>query len=371
MAVIPHLPRQHKPRNTLGAMPKQPQFSPHLSPAGWVVSVPANMTGEGVRKRRYFADEKAAKKYAGELRAKYRAGQRGGVIPLELAIMAEAAAEILDPHRATIMDAAREYVAKRERDNAESLETLGERYAAAMLDGEMRWSNRYRLDMDRLPRWVGAALMGMRLNHLTPEVIADELRLHGAVSQSTIQARARYVSAIQNYAPRHRKKSDVAIMSPRQCGQMLRAAKSPGERYAVALLLWAGIRPSAEDGEISRLDWSAVGASEIYISGDVAKTKTDRHIPITPRLSRLLRGHPKRGPVVPANWRRVYARLRGAVEGIHGQQDVTRHTYASNHLAAFGDHLTKQSLGHTEGSQTLFRHYRKAVTEADGKKFFR
>jgi hypothetical protein len=352
-------------------MPKTPTFAPRNSGRkGWEVSIPGSMTQSGKQVRKFFATEKLAAQFSAELRRKYHAGQRGGIISYELAVMAESAANLLDPHGATIMDAARDFVARKEREAAQSPETFYERYMAAMLDGEMRWSDRYRLDMDRLPRWVGERIMGMRLADLTPEIIAEELKVCGAISQSTIQARARYVSAIQNYAPRHRKKSEIAIMTPRQCGQMLRAAESPAERRAVALLLWAGIRPSAEDGEITRLDWHAVGESEIYVGRSVSKTKTDRHIPITPRLHRLLRGHPKRGAVVPPNWRRVYARLRGAVEGIAGQQDVTRHTFASYYLAAYGDHAAKQAMGHTEG-RTLFRHYRKAVTEADGKRFFR
>ncbi len=100
------------------------------------------------------------------------------------------------------------------------------------------------------------------------------------------------------------------------------------------------------------------------------KTGTDRHIPITPRLRRLIKDHPQDGPVIPANWRRVYKKLRRAA-GIRREQDITRHTFASNCLAAYGEHAAKQALGHTANSSTLFRHYRAAVTEAAGKKFFR
>lgn len=32
---------------------------------------------------------------------------------------------------------------------------------------------------------------------------------------------------------------------------------------------------------------------------------------------------------------------------------------------------TKAAMGHTQGSTTLFRHYRKAVTKADAVKFFK
>lgn len=50
--------------------------------------------------------------------------------------------------------------------------------------------------------------------------------------------------------------------------------------------------------------------------------------------------------------------------------DVTRHTFASHFLAWQGEASTKNAMGHTAGSSTLFRHYRRAVTEEAGKTYF-
>ena len=344
-----------------------PKFEVLKTPSGWMVSVPGNMTTSGKRVRKFFQTPTDAEKYAAGLRRKYRDGRRGGVIPHELAVMAGTAAELLEPHGVTILEAARAFVAKVEATG--SAETLADRYDRMLVENEERWSDRYKLDMDRLPRWAGPGLMKARLCDLTPAMIEAALRANGAAAQSTLDTRRRYLSAAINYRTKHRKKSEVEIMTPRQCGQMLRACESPEERRAVALLLFAGIRPSAEDGEISRLDWEAVGEREIYLSRAVSKVG-DRHVPITPRLKRLMRGHPADGPVIPANWRRVYKRLRAAVDGMAGKQDITRHTFASHYLAAYGEAATKQAIGHTAGSSTLFRHYRAAVTEAAGKKFF-
>lgn len=348
-------------------MAKSPKFTVLPTPKGWMVSVPGNMAAGGKRVRKYFADPAEAEKFASRLRRKYRDGQRGGVISHELAIMAATAAEMLEPHGVTILDAARAFVARAEVGSAEK---FSERFDRMRLENEARWSDRYKLDMDRLPRWVGKEMMKARLCDITPAMIETALRAHGAAAQSTLDTRRRYVSAAINYRTKHRKSETIHIMTPRQCGQMLRACESPAERWAVALLLFAGIRPSAEDGEISRLDWEAVGKNEIYVSREVSKT-SDHHIPITARLRRLLQGHPAEGPVVPANWRRVYGRLRKAVDGIEGKQDITRHTFASHFLAAYGETAAKQAVGHTAGSSTLFRHYRAAVTEGDGKKYFR
>ena len=137
----------------------------------------------------------------------------------------------------------------------------------------------------------------------------------------------------------------------------------------VALLAFAGIRPDAESGEIARLDWEAVGAKEIYIAPATSKTGSDRHIEITPRLRAELKGHPASGPVLPAGWRRSWQRIRKAA-GIAGEQDILRHSYASHMLAATDEAKAKAAMGHTAGSSTLFRHYRRAVTQADGLAYF-
>ena len=348
-------------------MAKHPQFKPLLTPSGWMVSIPKSMAGSGSREKRFFKEEKHALVFAKKLSSQYHQGLRGGVIPYALALRAAEAQELLEPFELGLVEAARMLVARLKETG--SSETFQTRYDAALLANEGRWSDRYQNDMGKLPKWVGKEFMTTRLALIDEPMILAALKKGGAASQSTIDMRRRYVSAITGHRPRHHKSTTIEVLSVTQCAAMLRACESPAERRAVGLLLWAGIRPDAEGGEIVRLDWSAIGEREIYVSGAVAKTNTDRHIPLTPRLKRLIRGHDKDGPVVPANWKRVYQRLRKAA-GISGQ-DVTRHTFASNYLAAFGDAKAKQAMGHTAGSDTLFRHYRRAVTEDAGRKFFR
>lgn len=71
-------------------MPRSPNFQPVETPKGWMVSIPANMTSEGKRVRKFFPLETDAKKFGASLRTKYRTGQRGGHISHELAVMAGA-----------------------------------------------------------------------------------------------------------------------------------------------------------------------------------------------------------------------------------------------------------------------------------------
>jgi integrase len=177
------------------------------------------------------------------------------------------------------------------------------------------------------------------------------------------------ILAVLNYRERHRKSTEIKILTLTEVEAVLSHCQSPDERRVVALLAFAGIRPDAESGEIARLDWEAVGAKEIYIAPATSKTGADRHIPLTPRLRAELVGHPASGPVLPAGWRRSWQRIRKAA-GIAGEQDILRHSFASHYLAATDESKAKAAMGHTAGSSTLFRHYRRAVTQADGLAYF-
>jgi integrase len=277
------------------------------------------------------------------------------------------AAALLEPIGMTILDAAKAAVARAEASGGgETFEARWKRYCD---EGETHWRPRYAADMGKIPRWVPKSFLQTSVQAITPASIRTAVIAGGASAESTIKARATRVAAVLAGRGSRRRMSRISIMTGDQIDLMFAACDGPDERRAVALLIYAGIRPSAEDGEITRLQWEDVGGEEIYIAADVAKTGTDRHIPITPRLRDLLEGQPADGPVIPAGWKVRWQRLRKAA-GISKEQDITRHTFASHFLAAFGVDPTRQAMGHSAGSDTLFRHYRRAVTEADGKAYF-
>jgi integrase len=248
-------------------------------------------------------------------------------------------------------------------------ETFLQRYDRAVLDGEGHWSKRYRQDMELLLRWLPKGFLSLPCGTIDRAVVEAALVQDRPLARSTIDARSTRVLAVLNYRERHRKSSEIKILTLAEVEAVLGHCQSVEERRVVALLAFAGIRPDAESGEIARLDWEAVGAKEIYIAPATSKTGSDRHIPLTPRLRAEIDGHPVSGPVLPAGWRRSWQRIRKAV-GIAGEQDILRHSFASHYLAATDEARAKAAMGHTAGSSTLFRHYRRAVTQADGLAYF-
>lgn len=347
-------------------MPRRPDFEPVETSKGWMVSVPPSMAADGKRVRRFFPEWKKAAAFAGSLRATHHAGLRGGLITAALALEAAEAVRILAGTGISLVEAARMAAVKTAAAGASEL--FRHRYLRAMRVGEMEWSDPYRDRMDKIPRFA-PALMGMPCGAINREVIEAAILEGGTVSRSTLDVRIRWVTSILNYRERHKRTAEIVILTEEECAALLAACGTREERWTVALLLYAGIRPDAEHGEISRLEWSAVGASEIYISPGGSKTGSDRHIKIRPVLKRLLKGHPKSGDVKPRDWKRRWTVIRKAA-GVTAP-DSLRHTCASHHLAAFGEDETKQMLGHAAGSSTLFRFYRRAVTKEEGERFFR
>lgn len=348
-------------------MPRPPNISPVLTASdGWMVSIPGSMTATGKRRRKFFGDAKArAEKFASRIRRIYHKGERQTLLTPEQATQAAQALKLLDGTGISLIEAARAVVRQREECGTE---TLRERWARFSDEMEGHWRLRYALDMARIPRWV-PSIIDRCCHELKPAAVREAVIAGGAKAETTIAMRVSRVLSVLSSRGKKRKGTKIAILKPWQRWRLVRLCKSEDDRRVMALLLYAGIRPDAEDGEISRLDWSNVRRSEIYIPESVSKTGSDRHIPITPRLARMITGHPKTGQVLTSGWRRRWQSIRKDA-GIAKDQDITRHTFGSHFLAAMGEHEAKQAMGHTRDSDTIFRHYRRAVTTRRGRRYF-
>ncbi len=334
-----------------------------------MVSVPPDLAADGRRHRKFFGDDKRkAERYAQELRTRYHKGERQTLLRPEDAAQAAEALRLLEPTGMSLLDAAK---AARDRwEGNRSTETVRERWLAFTKEMEAHWRPRYAADMGKIPRWVTSEFMEMRLHEVTTEKLEAALRAGRKIGPGTVKARRVRIESMLAGRGGKRRAVKVALLSREELARLKWAARrEPELRRVVGLLLFAGIRPGAEDGEISRLQWEAVGKTEIYIAHEVSKTGSDRHIPLGRRLRWWIREHPAEGPVVPAWWKVKWQRLRRDA-GIGAGQDLSRHTFASHYLAVHGDQETKQVMGHTAGSDTLLRHYRRAVTKAQGMRYF-
>lgn len=153
-------------------------------------------------------------------------------------------------------------------------------------------------------------------------------------------------------------------------------------RPAIALMLFAGIRveeiyrENACVGE-DVLRWEDVDFKHeaVYIRAQVAKTRVARTLRKLPSnlWQWLPKGIEKKGPVCAV---RLRARLKAAREAAgltRWAKSILRHTFASHHVAAYGDlSATALLLRHEGDVELLNRRYREGVhiTEDDGQRYF-
>tara|TARA_R110000824_G_scaffold125134_4_gene284061 strand:- start:1765 stop:2934 length:1170 start_codon:yes stop_codon:yes gene_type:complete len=149
------------------------------------------------------------------------------------------------------------------------------------------------------------------------------------------------------------------------------AKADPDIMAHVALSWFAGLRP---ERECAGMRWEDILMDEklVYVRRSIAKTRQDRYIPMVPALFEWLQWCRDKGAPLPAprfaeRWEQV--RKDCGLWKHNWPSDGTRHTFASNHLAVYGEAPTIDALGH--GSyDMLFKHYRVLVKKANAEEFF-
>ena len=161
------------------------------------------------------------------------------------------------------------------------------------------------------------------------------------------------------------KETRIRALSLYEAKQLLHTAKRmfSGECLpACALMLYAGIRPY----EVRRLTWNRINLKSGLVSLAPNHTKTggSRHVSILPVLAAILNQagsmHNSGKLVCPPNWEKKWRDIRrqsGILRKKGWVQDVLRHTYASYHLAHFGNcSLLQKEMGHATPSLLLTRY---------------
>lgn len=159
------------------------------------------------------------------------------------------------------------------------------------------------------------------------------------------------------------------------------AAETPDLKPLLASLvlrLFCGLRTA----EVCRLDWAEVRWADakpfVHIPAGKAKKRRIRLVDIPENALAWLRlvNPPSSGLVVPGNGKvkgycKRFARLVSAANLSDWGNNDTRHSFGSYHYAQSGDAVkTSALLGHKQGDDVLFSHYRTLVSKEDAEQFF-
>ena len=140
---------------------------------------------------------------------------------------------------------------------------------------------------------------------------------------------------------------------------------------ALAVMTFAGLRPT----EAMRVGWDAVNFDEglISLTGEATKTRTTRHVTISPNLRRWLEAYKGEGKLVasPIKYRTEREKLMRALKVKEWPNDVLRHTAATQIYARTKNaDKTCSELGHF-GTEMFLKHYKGiAPKPADVDKFW-
>ena len=160
----------------------------------------------------------------------------------------------------------------------------------------------------------------------------------------------------------------VGILTVRQTANLLENAKED-ILPAIAIAAFAGLRRA----EIERVDWTDVKLSSGYIEvkADKAKSARRRLVKIQPNLAAWITPYAKKnGSVAPSTFRVRMDEAKTAAKISEWPQNALRHSFASYHLAKFGNAAELAlELGHTN-AQLIFAHYRQLVEPTEAARYW-
>jgi len=350
----------------------------------WQVAMGSEVRdGKRVRLRRTFADRGEAETFAGLKRIeRINHGTASVSMPVKLRADALEAARLLAPYGDELLDVVREHI--RHRQLVDKSETVSNAVEALLLakqsDGA---SKRYLKDLQTRLRRFAETFGERKLADLNPGEIADWLRALGQapLSRNTYHLR---ISALCTYGRQRRwleknpmsevpmakvVSGEPGILSPEQVARLLESASEETLPYW-AIGAFAGLRSA----ELERLQWEQVSFEDglIEVTAKSSKTASRRHVKIEPNLHQWLAPYMFRhGPVCPPG---LYPRLLEDRQRAGLQEwpsNALRHSFASYHLAHFGNPgVTSQELGHMSPA-IVFQHYRQLVRPEQAGQFWK
>lgn len=381
-------------------MAKPISLKPTQNKAGkWQLNVPAEVSPNGKRQRLTFDTKKLAEIEAERLRSTSKEwGTQSTKIPADLAADAAKAAELIEDYDTTLTAVAQEWLSwKRAQSASVTFQKLYDEYKAEKIAEGV--SVVYANDIDKFFAPFLQKLGGKLVSQIQHTDIKEILNSYKTTRQRANAYRtvrpAFTMAQTEGYAPdnifdrikvpKHKNRATESL-SLDEVKAVFNACRdyradedlikdyrvdASGVAHVFAIMIFAGIRPA----EITRLQWEAIHLEDecIIISGDVAKTRSHRIVPIEANLADWLGTVPKSertGSVTPPNWAKKYQIVRKASGIGKRQQDILRHTFASAHLAAYNDFNELQAaMGHGT-TEMILKHYKALMHKKDAVKFW-
>jgi len=295
-------------------MARKIKFTPQKTDAGWRLNIPPKLSESGKRERHFFRTHKLAEAAASDLKEKVETfGIQARAIAPSLAEAATAAAALLAPYGASLIDAARLLVAIRERETASRpLGQSADDWLAACEGLRTKTQQGYRQTANRLKAALGerilATLTGEDLQAALAPAGTPATAAGGHIGRGKAfwnwcaesgWCRSETFSSVK--PPKSSREADeIGILTVAEAESLLRVAEAhfPQAVASYALQLFAGIRAE----EITRLESGHVTIEGIDLPASVTKKGRRRHITPSPTLAAWLAKY----PFEPcANWRRV------------------------------------------------------------------
>jgi len=344
------------------------------------VNIPASLSQDGKRVRRFFPSREEADRFANRLRMQFVHRSTGTeILPLMKSDIASRAFAMLgEAAPETLLDAVSEYI---ERHNVRLASLPFEDAFKQFADAQPRsasYAQSLRQFRTRLDALHGRMLCDITakdiedaMTDFPPTVFNYGLRILGGLFN---YGRKRDLCANNPIAKLDRRKlppREVEIYSPKEAAALLRAA-DPALLPWLCVCMFAGLRAS----EARKLTWGDFDFVEkfVHVRAAVSKTHRPRAIRMEKNLRewllRFRKGDSELIAPQGANVLRKQLRAAHLTAGVRQIKHGPRHCYASYLLARDGgvDALLL-NMGHEDGA-TLFRHYHRAAKKRDAKTFW-
>ena len=329
------------------------------------------LTGE--RRRARFKSKTAARLWLDSQAAEFR--------PLSQAEMLDASrAYAMLPENVTLLECAKFYVSSKTAAISISLEDAVDKFIASrranLREVSVKWYektlNRFLEDVGELPSLgdLDRAKIERVLDCRTPSMRNALIRVLSAFYTWAIKSGYAPSNPMADIEKVRLNRPKRAVLTVEQVRGALAICEyiQPSVLPYLAVGLFAGIRPY----EMRKLAPQDFKHGYIHIGAEVAKTSSERTVPIRGNLAAWLEKYPPSKGIAPVADITITRTLRKLFEcvGVEDRKDILRHSYASFSYELTGDAAKVASeLGHTDTSM-LFRHYRGLVPPGSGTAYF-